>query len=336
MHRWVEWAESWPRGAHPVGMLPIERVIRLRGFFLRRRDLLAIGFTDGTIRRALRDRRVFRVRQGWYSVPGAPSTGVLAIRVGGRLTSFSALEDLGLRVPRQPNIHVAVKPTASRLRRSTDRRARLLSGDPVTVHWTSTGVGGTPWRVSVAEALAAILATQSRDVAIACCGAALRHKKISRAALAAVFAAAPRHAQRWAALPSALDDSHGETFMRLWLMDAGVPCEQQVYVRGVGHLDFRLSPNSYVEVDGGQHDPRWTGDSPSSWESDHDRDTTVRIDGGCTQRFTYRQLYGDWPRVLAAIERAIADDVALMAYRRRHPYRPVKRKRRRIASKSGP
>ena len=317
-------------------MLPVERTIRSRGFFLRRRDLLALGHTDGAIRRALRDRRVFRVRQGWYSVPGASSTGVLAVRVGGRLTSFSALEDLGLRVPRQPNLHVAVRPTASRLRRSTDRRARLLSGDRVTVHWTSTGTGGTPWRVSVAEALGAILATESRDVAIACCSAALRHKKISRIALAAVFENAPMHARRWAALPSAKDDSHGETFFRLWTLDVGLVCEQQAYVHGVGHLDFRVSPNGYVEIDGGQHDPSWTGDSPSSWEGDHDRDTTVTIDGGRTLRVTYRQLYSDWPRVLAAVERMIADDLALIAYRRRHPFRPVKRKRRRNPPKSGP
>ena len=276
------------------------------------------------------------MRQGWYSVPGAPSTGVLAVRVGGRLTSFSALEDLGLRVPRQSSLHVAVRPTASRLRRSTDRRARLLSGDPVAVHWTGTGAGGTPWRVSVAEALVAILATEARDVAIACCSAALRKKKITRTALAAVFATAPLHARRWASLPSALDDSHGETFFRLWTMDVGLVSEQQAYVPGVGHLDFRLSPNSYVEIDGGQHDPRWTGDSPSSWEGDHDRDTTVTIDGGRTLRVTYRQLYGDWPRVLLAIERMIADDHALLAYRRRHPYRRVKRKRRRISPKSGP
>jgi very-short-patch-repair endonuclease len=317
-------------------MRPIEQAIRGHGFFLRRRDLLALGYSDGAIRRALRDRRIFRVRQGWYSVSGASSTGVLAVRVGGRLTSFSALRDLGLRVPRQPSLHVAVKPTASRLRRSTDRRARLLSGDPVTVHWTGTGIGGTPWRVSVAEALGAVLATESRDVAVACCSAALRHKKISRTALAAVFDQTPQHARRWAALPSAKDDSHGETFFRLWLMDVGLPFEQQAHVAGVGHLDFRLSPNSYVEIDGAQHDHRWTGDSPSSWEGDHDRDTTVTIEGGRTLRVTYRQLYGDWPRVLVAIERMIADDLALAAYRRRHPYRPVKRKRRRISSKSGP
>ena len=317
-------------------MQAIERVIRERGYFLRRRDLLAAGFNDGRIQRALREHRIFRVRQGWYSVPSAPDAGVRAVRVGGRLTGVSALEDLGLRVPRHASLHVAVKPTASRLRRATDRHARLLAADGVLVSWTETGIGGTPWRVSVPDALVAVISTEGRDVAVACCSAALRHRKITASALAEVFARASERARRWAGLPSALDDSHGETFVRLWLMDAGIPCEQQPHVAGVGHLDFRLSPHSYVEIDGGQHDPRWTGEGPSSYERDHDRDTSMSIDGARVQRFTYRQLYSDWPRVLAAIERAIADDLALTALRARRPYRPVKRKRRRILAQPRP
>jgi hypothetical protein len=317
-------------------MQSIDAVIRARGFFLRRRDLLALGYGDRGIQRALGEKRVFRVRHGWYSIPSAPPAGVLAVRVGGRLTSFSALESYGLRVPRQPYLHVAVKPTDCRLRRATDRRARLFEGDAVVVHWTATGVEGTPWRVSVSDALLAVLSTQSRDVAVACCSAALRHRKISPQALARTFAAAPKRVRHWERLVSAKDDSHGETFVRLWLEDAGVRCEQQAYVPGVGHLDFRVGPHSYVEVDGGQHDPSWTGDDTDQWERDHDRDTTVCIMGGRTERYTYRQLYGDWPRVLAAIERMIADDLALTALRRRRPYRAVKRKRRSFSTNSGP
>ena len=158
-------------------------------------------------------------------------------------------------------------------------------------------------------------------MAIACCSAALRHRKITHAALARVFAAAPDRARRWRQLPSALDDSHGETFFRLWTLDAGLHLKQQVVVEGVGQIDFQLGQCSYVEIDGGQHDPLWTGDTPSTWERDHDRDTTVAIDGGRTLRFTYRQLYSDWPRLLAAVHRAIGDDRALSAYRRAHPYR---------------
>ena len=36
-------------------------------------------------------------------------------------------------------------------------------------------------------------------------------------------------------------------------------------------------------------------------------------------RCTYTQLYRQWASVLAAIRRAISDDLALSAYRQRHP-----------------
>jgi very-short-patch-repair endonuclease len=119
--------------------------------------------------------------------------------------------------------------------------------------------------------------------------------------------------------------------VRLWLGDAGIPCEQQIHVDGVGWLDFRLRPNLYVEVDGGQHG------NPDQWEADHERDLAIAALGGRTIRVTYRQLLGAWPAVLAAIERAIADDAALAERRARHPYSPrPRRKRRSSASKQPP
>ena len=318
-------------------MSSIERVIRRHGLFLRRRDLLALGFSDGQLRWALRTRRIFRVRQGWYSLPEAPAAAVRAVRVGGRLTSLSALESYGLRVPRRGNLHVSVPSTACRLRSPTNRRERLNSSAAVTVHWSPRSLGGSAWRVSVAEALHVVLATETRDVAVACCSAALHHKLVTPRLLDAVFAQSPDRVQHWRALVSAADESHGETFVRLWLGDAGVPCEQQPRIPGVGRLDFRLGRRLYFEVDGGQHDPEWTGDSPSTYEHDHDRDTSAAILGDRVMRVTYRQLYSDWPRVLAAIERAIADDAGLSAYRRRHPYRPrTQRKRRRSLPERAP
>ncbi|MET4782143.1 DUF559 domain-containing protein [Glaciihabitans sp. UYNi722] len=310
-------------------MESIDSRLRRSGFFLRRRDLLAYGYSDSAICKSLAARRIFRVRQGWYSVPDAPESAVHAVRVGGRLTSLSALESYGLRVPRRPELHVAVVDTASRLRTPGDRSRRLGVIDPVRVHWIDRPArGGTSWRVSIDEALLAVLLEESREIAVACCGAALRHRQVSAARLDAVFDRAPVRVRPWRGLVSALDESHGESFVRLWFGDAGVSCVQQVYVPGVGRLDFRVSARVYVEIDGAQHDPGWTGESDSTYESDHDRDTTMGIDGDRVLRYTYRQIYGDWPRVLAAIRRAIADDVALAAYRRTHPYRALGRKRR--------
>lgn len=334
-------------------MRPVDHVIRSHGFFLRRRDLLALGYTDGDLRVALAQKRIFRARQGWYSVPDAPEAGVRAVRVGGRLTSLSALESLGIPVPRQPRLHVAVKGTASRLRDPVDRRMRLSPLGGVAVHWIDGHRGearqveergggpnrgerpgfdsrgdkgsaarGTPWRVPVADALLAVLTTETRDVAVACLGATLQARLVTRATLEAVFARAPKRVRGWSALVSGLDESHGETFFRLWFADAGHSSEQQVHIPGIGRFDNRVSPHVYVEIDGAQHDPSWSGDTASSWLNDLDRDAAMAIRGDRVLHIGYRQLYTAWPTVLAAIERAMADDAALVARRRRHPYRP--------------
>ena len=315
-------------------MESIDSCIRRSGYFLRRRDLLRRGYSDARIRRSLEEHRTFRVRQGWYSVPDAPPAAIQAVRVGGRLTSISALESYGLRVPRRPDLHIAVLATAGRLRGPDDRRRKLESGDRVRVHWIDRpSSGGNVWRVSIDDALLAVLLEEPREIAVASCSAVLRHRKLSSARLDAIFRRAPKRVQAWRSQVSALDDSHGETFVRLWFADAGLPCVQQPFIAGVGLLDFKVGPHTYVEIDGGQHDPGWTGAGESTYEHDHDRDTTMAIRGDRVLRYTYRQIYGDWPRVLAAIERAIADDVALTARRLRHPYRPrVHRKRRRTGA----
>ncbi len=304
-------------------MIPVERSIRSGGLFLRRRDLLALGYSDRQLRAALAARRVFRVRHGWYSVPSAPEAAVRAVRVGGRLTGVSALESYGLRVPRREQLHVAVPRRACRLRSPSDRRRRLGAPDGVRVHWLDPlAVPASSWRVSVDEALRVVIAEEPRDVAVACASAALHHRTTTLARLRAVFAASPARTRGWLGLVSAADESHGETFVRLWLRDAGIRCEQQPVVAGVGRLDFRLSPSVYVEVDGAQHDPAWTGDSVSSYESDHDRDARLATRHGRALRFTYRQLYQCWPDCLAAIETAVADDLAFIAWRMRDPRPP--------------
>ena len=320
---------------HSQRMHSVDRHIRRAGWFVRRRDLLRAGYTDAMLRSALAGRRIFRVRYGWYSVPLAPESGVRAVRVGGRLTGLSALEAYGIPVPRSQTLHVAVPGNACRLRSPSDRRRRLrIENVDVSRSDRPRSEHGSSWRVPMDDALLAVLEHESRDIAVACACAIMRRKRWSRARIARVFDRAPARARCWLSLVSALDDSHGETFVRLWTADAGIATESQPYVHGVGHLDFRLSPNVYLEIDGAQHDPTWTGESESSWHRDHERDALVAAEGGTTLRFTYRQLYGNWTGCLAAIERAVADDRELVARRRRDPVvprsaRPVVRRKRR-------
>lgn len=302
-------------------MESIAQLIRDADWFMRRRDLLALGFSDIQIRNALERRTIFRVRHGWYSVPDAPERAIEAVRVGGRLTSVSALESYDFPVPRRPHLHIAVIRTACRLRSRTDRRTRIAPVDRVHLHWIDRrSPQQSRWRVSLDDALLAVLVSEPRDIAVACASAVIRRGALTADRLAAVFDRAPKHCRGWLDLVSALDDSHGETFVRLWLRDVGIACTQQVKVARVGRLDFRVGKRTYLEVDGAQHDPGWTGTTESSWETDHDRDTAITIGGGTTLRFTYRQLYLHWPRVLAAIRRALADDAVLSAHRAKHPF----------------
>jgi len=322
-------------------VVQVEQVIRARGGFQRRRDLLPLGYSDRDLRAGLARRAIFRVRHGWYSVPTAPEEAVRAIRVGGRLTGVAALQTYGLRVPRRDVVDIEVPRGACRLRSPGDRRARLALDDGVRVRWVGQARSEIPpgsWRVSVDAALVFILASESRDIAIACCSAVARYLKWSTRRMDAVFESAPVRVQRWRPLVCAQDDSHGETFVRLWLGDARIPWMSQPVVLGAGRLDGKVAPHTFVEVDGGQHDPTWTGGDAFNWEHDHDRDTTVAINGGHVLRYTYRQLYADWPRVLAAISRARDDDLELCARRLRHPSRPrsLSRKRRRSPANQAP
>jgi hypothetical protein len=317
--------------------------IRDHGGFLRRRDLLALGHTDGGIRGDLRRARIFRVRQGWYSIPSMNDAAVRAVRVGGRLTGIAALESYGIRVPRRPLRDLAVPSGACRLRRPDDRRDRLRPGDGIRTHWQDRPLverlTESRWRVSADDALLHVLRTEQRDIAVACCSAVLHHLRWEDERLAAVFTRAPDRVRQWQALVERRDESHGETLARLWFGDAGIPWEPQPRVRGVGRLDGRIGPHVYVEVDGGQHDPAWTGEGGSSYERDQTRNARMAALGKTTLRFTYRMLYTDWAGCLAAAQRAIDDDRALTAYRRRHPYRerhPALRRRARLRAARAP
>jgi len=320
---------------------PVDRVIRSSGFFQRRRDLLALGYSDWHLKMALAAKRIFRVRQGWYSVPDAPEAAIRAVRVGGELTGVAALETYGFRVPRRPRVDLLVAANACRLRQPANRRKRLdLSGE-TRVRWSGqrrlARADPLSWRVSIDDALERIIATEARDVAVACVSAVAHKQQWSRSRIAAVFAKAPQRFRCWASLVDSRDEAHGETYVRLWCLDAGVGYAPQAYVAGVGRLDGQLSPNVFVEVDGAQHDPEWSGDGESSYANDTHRDIRLAVLGGTAIRITYKMLDRRrggalWAECLAGIERAVADDLELVERRSRHPvprrFRGAVRKRR--------
>lgn len=303
-------------------MRTIAHTISDHGMFLRRRDLLALGFNDGAITSALEAGSVFRVRHGWYSLPDAPQAAVEAVRVGGRLTARSALESYGVSVPRTQLIQIAVARNACRLRSPTDRRSRLKAPDRQDVRWVEAGSDkfvGSRWRVSVRDALAEVIRTESRDITVACCDLVINGGWLTAREVDGLFAEAPNDRASWRGLVDGRSEAHGETFVRLWLADAGIRFHPQTAVAGVGRLDGRVSPGLCIEVDGTQHssvDPPARGGRLSPFEDDHRRDIAIVFSDQRSLRFTYRQLYRQWDLCLAAIRHLLAEEVRIAALER--------------------
>lgn len=301
-------------------MISLTQFMRTQAGIARRADLLSAGFDDVHIRGALARRQIFRVRHGWYALAGTAQVVAEVIRVGGRLTGLPRLRMLnGVFLPRRDRLDIVVPAGATALRRPRDKTALLAPGDPVRLHWQDgprKDRRSSDWMVSEDEALLCVLRVESREIAVACCDALLRYCNWTSERLDAVFARAPLRVQGWRQDVDGRADAWGETVVRLRIKDAGMPFEPQPFVPGIGHLDGRVSPHVYIEVDGGQHDEEWTGTSPSTFDEGHERDALLALHWSARSiRIGYKQLGPFWPTMLAAIKQARADDLADMARR---------------------
>ncbi len=301
-------------------MRSIPSWLSAHGRIARRRDLLAAGYTDHRIRAALSQGAVFRIRHGWYGTPDLHDTVRRVIRVGGQLTGTAALSMRGLFLPRVDVLEVAVPRNAARLRSPENSRRRLAAGLPVRIHWVSGPRARIPPRSWLADddaALDVVLRTAGRELAIAACDGLVRYRGWTPGRLDKAFARAPERVRTWRSLVDGRADSWGETFARLRLRDAGVPCRPQADVPGAGAYDLQVSKRVYLEVDGAQHDEEWTGGEPGRFQRDHVKDLVLAALGGRVIRIGYPQLLDDWELCLAAIRRAIEDDQAREPRKRR-------------------
>ncbi|WP_157487885.1 MULTISPECIES: hypothetical protein [unclassified Leifsonia] len=243
-------------------------------------------------------------------MPDAPAAAVEAVRIGGRLTGEAALETYGIWVDPAHRVEIVVRPNANELRRPGDRRARRVAADRGRwrVFWSDVAPSGETWWVTIEQALGHLLATADRLTAIRCIDSALNRAKngspgIDEAGLARVFAAAPRRVQAWRDDVDGRAESGGETQARLLCRDNGLEFEPQIEVPGVGRLDGRIGPHSYVEVDG----ERWH-DTESSFRRDRERDVASTIRGDRVLRLSYPLLRTDPARCLAAMVALVERD----------------------------
>jgi very-short-patch-repair endonuclease len=260
-------------------------------------ELLARGHTEARIWRAAREGDVTRVRKGWYAVPSLHQDILGALRVGGRLACVSAAKLSGLWIPDEPALHVAVAETASRLRTPSNHRQRLAAHPDtgVVVHWSDSR-RGSRLVVSPSQACAQAFSCIPQADAFVVLESALRHHLVPLSSLPGLVGELARGHHRVAACASDLSDSGSESMVKLALVRAGIPFRQQVWITGVGRVDFLIGSRLVIEVDSVtfHQDPH----------ADRHRDGELGLRGYRVLRFMYWHVRRDRAWVEQVIQAA--------------------------------
>ncbi len=280
----------------------IEASIRLRGGAAATHELHTDGFDVNAIRRALRERRILRVRQGWYIEAACERAVAEAVRVGGRLTCGPALRLHGVWVRGDASLHVAVPAGACQLRQPRDRRRRLDARARGTViHWTDRRTSASRLIVEPIEALSDFLQCSTPELVAASAESLLTVRPGLRIPLSQFIDMAPARASRALRAVDGLSESGTEFVFRFRIARHGIQARPQVPIAGIGRVDFVIGHRLVVEVDGAEYHL-----DPVKFEADRRRDALLSARGYRVLRFSYRLVFDDWPTVEAAVLAAVA------------------------------
>lgn len=284
-------------------MRSVYEEVRLRGGVAPTYELIRAGLNSYGLTRAVRRGDIVRARQGHYVTPDLPAVEIAAVRVGGRLTGVAGARQHGLWSPLRAPLHVAVAPHARALRSPLNARVRLseLTRPGVRISWASAREPGTRSLVGVRGCLLQVARTEPSRVAFATIESALHLGKVGRLEWTRAARSLPRRVARQLTAAGRLSESGGESLARFGMLAAGIPHQQQVFVAGVGRIDFLVGERLVVEVDGAAFHT-----SRAQFEEDRRRDAVLSQLGYRVLRFSYTQVSDRWDEVLAAIRAAMA------------------------------
>ena len=269
-----------------------------------RRDLLEHGLNGSQITVLVRSNRLIRVRRDHYAAPETDRHTVEAVCVGGRLACVSAAWELGIFAFDARFKHLHVGREASRLRSARSRSDRLnaVPRRGVEVHWWPLiePEDGTEFCVGARDALAQLIQCQPRHFAVAALDTALHEKCVSPSQLDEIFANVPA---KYRVLRDQIDaraDAGQESVLRQIILKAGMRCDIQVTMRGVGRVDVLVEGCVVVEADSNAHH--------KSWEQhirDRTRDRILAGQGYLTLRVLYQDIMFDPAEVVGAIRKLV-------------------------------
>lgn len=260
--------------------------------------LVAAGVSAPQLQRATREGAIRRVQRGWYALPSAPVSVVRAVRAGGSLTGPSAARLLGLWVPPDSRLHVAVARNASGVASPAFRAADLC------VHWAGSGRRSLEPVEPITRVLQHAVDCQAEEMAIVLMDSALNlgFAGLTLRRLRHEFAGLPLRYQRAVAKADPGAQSGIETLVRLRLRSRGIRVRTQVYRSAVGHVDFLVGDRLVIEVDGREHH-----DTVEGFATDRERDLMLFASDHRSLRLTYDHVMYRWgeiePLILAMVRR---------------------------------
>lgn len=259
-----------------------------------RGELVAAGIDDAHIRRLVRSDALRRLRSGWFAAPHADPAVCRAVTLGGALSCVSVLARHGVWVPERASRLLHVRRNAYR---------RRDGSAPIGVRFCSVA-GGGPTRQPVDGLERAVRAATDclagRTELIAVFDSLLNKRLLRPADLRAVLDGRPRRVWRALDLADGSAESGTETVLRLHFRMRRIPYRPQVFIPGVGRVDFLVGRRLVVEADSLRHHG---GDGI---ETDRGRDVELHRLGFLPFRASYQQVFHQFDRVAAALDVVLA------------------------------
>ncbi|MFY9713304.1 MAG: hypothetical protein WAK00_07510 [Microbacterium sp.] len=264
-----------------------------------RADLVGIGIRGRDITRAVRRGSMLRLRRDRYALPTTADDIAEAVRVGGRLSCVSVLTLIGVFVHVCAGLHVHVPPGTS--------RTRSPRSEDTTVHWSSWSGESGPLHVApLIDVVTQAVRCQAPRAAIATLDSVLNHGLMTWDEVSSIFVALPARYMPLLALVDATAGSGPETFMRLILRGLGVPYETQVFLPGVGYVDFVVAGWLIIECDSKEFHEGW-----KKQVDDRRRDLAAARLG----YVTIRPLAADIMREDSTVRQAVSDVIEALGPR---------------------
>lgn len=288
-------------------------IVHAAGGFARTRELLAAGASERMLTAAVRDGRLRRARNGWYSTLPETDPRFRAVRVGGKLTGLSALRELGAWTRGDARVlRVSVPAHGSRHRSpSAGRRRPRRRGDPVRLHWEPPDVArsGTAASVDPLHALVRVVLDERFEEAVVALDWAWRAGVLDEVSFAWIIEQLPRPLRRIRDWVDRHSESRNETIARTRARGEGWSVHSQVRLGEVQRIDLTVEDQIGWEVDGRQH--------ADAFHADRRKDLLIAREGRHPLRTDADLVREEWPLVRAAIRAALAARLGWPELRRR-------------------